>query len=987
MKKYLKLFLVFIVAFCLTINVNAEIKTREEAKELASKYVDDCVDFLSKVDDYITSTDLDNIEYNLLDLEENNDQLKEISKKGLDPEHIINSLSVIIDELDGGQFTNLFIEYEDETVLLNRLLEEGKELRDYFNSFEKSKKNLLNNDAVEVFKVIKDGLNTEESKTVSKDVLNILVEEFVFRYKYDLEESETLEDIKKSIEKFNKNYETLELIINDLYKIVDEWQKIYDDYNIDDQEGFLLIVTKDFKDDLINEVNDLANAITSRIIDFGGYTEENQAMLSKIYKLYTKHTEELIEHVPSLFKESIKTFDDTFKQSIIDNLNVEYINFVSTDYNSVTLEFPEVAIATGYKIAYSTKEFTNTVKGSFGTTKIISNVNGIVTAKITGLTIDKEYYLRVVPYLTVKTKVKGKTKSTTYYGNEETISNKKTDVTNLTYIKATPKLENVKNLKVVPNTVTSLKLSWDKVSGATAYSIFECDGDNCKYIASITKTTYTDKGRSYTKKVKEKKKTVTKTFYDGLELGNEYTYKVVAVRKLTVNKKAEYHFSSLFTKEDNTLLDAKKSVSGFSTREKELVGENKVSGTPRPIIKLDEEVMASSSKVGPNALDAKFETINSKDGIVKVNVTKVDYEEGTLSYGYKVTLDNEVIVEDVFEEFKDEFEINNLLIGKTYEITIIPYLTINEVKVAGTEKVYKYKTISAKVNYTVETTEESYPYVIINMDLTNQKEGTIVRLFRSTNNKSWTTVKEFTVNGDNFTYTDTKTTSGTKKYYYRVVTSTDKVKNKKTKKYTYNNNSLYANTTISTVLDKVLNFTIEQVEYNQVKLAWDKVKGAQGYQIYRSTTGKSGSFSKVATVTDLEYTDSKFNVGQKYYYCVRAYYKVNKKTTKYGSFSDKVNLATVLNNPVSNEDHTFTIVEGMTSYIIYNDSNEVIKTIALTDKDKELGKVVIDYESLGLKYDTPIKVQAAYKYSYKSGSKKKSFTIKSQIVNVFIPIF
>lgn len=75
-----------------------------------------------------------------------------------------------------------------------------------------------------------------------------------------------------------------------------------------------------------------------------------------------------------------------------------------------------------------------------------------------------------------------------------------------------------------------------------------------------------------------------------------------------------------------------------------------------------------------------------------------------------------------------------------------------------------------------------------------------------------------------------------------------------------------------------------------IKLSWDKVSGAKGYQIYRSTTGKTGSFKKVATAKGTNYTDMDLASSTTYYYKVRAYGKQNGKNV-YGAFS-KADLST-----------------------------------------------------------------------------------------------
>lgn len=71
---------------------------------------------------------------------------------------------------------------------------------------------------------------------------------------------------------------------------------------------------------------------------------------------------------------------------------------------------------------------------------------------------------------------------------------------------------------------------------------------------------------------------------------------------------------------------------------------------------------------------------------------------------------------------------------------------------------------------------------------------------------------------------------------------------------------------------------------NQIKLSWSKVSNAKGYVIFRSTTGKSGSYKKLTTVKGkTNYTDKKLKSSKTYYYAVRAYRVKNGKTT-YGPY-------------------------------------------------------------------------------------------------------
>ena len=70
---------------------------------------------------------------------------------------------------------------------------------------------------------------------------------------------------------------------------------------------------------------------------------------------------------------------------------------------------------------------------------------------------------------------------------------------------------------------------------------------------------------------------------------------------------------------------------------------------------------------------------------------------------------------------------------------------------------------------------------------------------------------------------------------------------------------------------------------DRIKLQIKTVKGASGYQIYRSTS-KNGNYQKVAETSSATYLDKKRSAGKTYYYKVRAI-KKQKSGTGYGSFS------------------------------------------------------------------------------------------------------
>lgn len=85
----------------------------------------------------------------------------------------------------------------------------------------------------------------------------------------------------------------------------------------------------------------------------------------------------------------------------------------------------------------------------------------------------------------------------------------------------------------------------------------------------------------------------------------------------------------------------------------------------------------------------------------------------------------------------------------------------------------------------------------------------------------------------------------------------------------------------STKSTTVINSSIQTVstDYNKIKIGWAKVPGADGYEVYRSTTS-DGKYSRVGTVTKcstVSFTNSGVTTGRTYFYRVRAYRMIDGK--------------------------------------------------------------------------------------------------------------
>lgn len=129
-------------------------------------------------------------------------------------------------------------------------------------------------------------------------------------------------------------------------------------------------------------------------------------------------------------------------------------------------------------------------------------------------------------------------------------------------------------------------------------------------------------------------------------------------------------------------------------------------------------------------------------------------------------------------------------------------------------------------------------------------------------------------------YTD-KTASVNQYFYYKV---------KATNGYAYCTSPLSSSTTRGIIL-KAPTVTVKRISKKYARLTWKKNTKATGYEIYRSTKKNSG-YKKIATLTSkskVSYTDKTVKKNKTYYYRVKAYRTLDKKTF-YGVKSVRVKI-------------------------------------------------------------------------------------------------
>lgn len=135
-------------------------------------------------------------------------------------------------------------------------------------------------------------------------------------------------------------------------------------------------------------------------------------------------------------------------------------------------------------------------------------------------------------------------------------------------------------------------------------------------------------------------------------------------------------------------------------------------------------------------------------------------------------------------------------------------------------------------------------------------------------------------------------------------------------------------------------------------VTWEKVEGAAKYQVYRSTTGKTGSYTRMSTTTKTEYVNTSAVEGKTYYYKVRALTEAGNS----GSFTDNVKIRCMGAKPelkVTNSEKTgnprlsWNKVKGAVKYQVYRSTSgktgtftriSVTKNTSLTNSSVVKGK-------------------------------------------------
>lgn len=180
--------------------------------------------------------------------------------------------------------------------------------------------------------------------------------------------------------------------------------------------------------------------------------------------------------------------------------------------------------------------------------------------------------------------------------------------------------------------------------------------------------------------------------------------------------------------------------------------------------------------------------------------------------------------------------------------------------------------------------------------------------------------------------------------------------------------------------------SVKTVKYNKVKLTWNKVASATGYEIYRSKT-KNGTYKKVATVNSGSTVNKTIvaTTGTKFYYKVKAF-KKSSSSMVYSSYSNVLSAKTKLGKPILSKiikktsksvKLTWKKLDGASRYEIYMKTGSEGKYKKI--KTVSSGKTTFTKTKLtkGKKYSFKIKAYNKAGKVYSVWSNVKSVSIKN----------
>ena len=352
------------------------------------------------------------------------------------------------------------------------------------------------------------------------------------------------------------------------------------------------------------------------------------------------------------------------------------------------------------------------------------------------------------------------------------------------------------------------------------------------------------------------------------ESGNKYTYTGSQIKPKLVSVTADVTYQA----EDGTTETTTKTITGF----KNVTYKNNTSiGTGYAVVTIEGKKVEVPFTIEFGKVTS-FKATSTSYSTIKLTWNKVPGASGYVIYRTLSDADNYKKIKTITSGSTTSYSNTKLPLGESYRYKIRPYRKVDGKTVYGELSNSYLKKVRPATPTISSVKKASYDSLKISWEKVSGASG--YRVYRSTSaDGEYKRIKTLK-GGSKLSYTDDGLTCG-KTYYYKV--RSYRTKNLK-KVFSWASEGKAGRTTPAKT-----NFNEETMSwYSSAELSWDKSKGATGYEIYRSTSAKSG-FKKVKTIKSAKttkWTNTGLKGTIKYYYKIRPYKTVN-GTKVYGAYS------------------------------------------------------------------------------------------------------
>jgi alpha-tubulin suppressor-like RCC1 family protein/fibronectin type 3 domain-containing protein len=500
------------------------------------------------------------------------------------------------------------------------------------------------------------------------------------------------------------------------------------------------------------------------------------------YSVIARYDYDNENSVFSSFSEDLEVIAETPR---VTNLNAE-----SLSTTSLGLSWDAYPNASGYEVYRS-----NAYDGVYTLIATITTTNYTNTS----LTLGQDYYYKVRAYVMVE--------GVKQYSGYSNIAS------------AYPTLSAPTNLTATPASLTSIKVSWNAVTGASGYSLFYTglyDSD-WYYITDVTGTSYT---------------------HTNLVTGEYYFYMVVAFKTL-----ADDVIYSDFT----------------------------------------DYVYSKPTLIAPTNLTVTSLTYDS----ARVSFNPVSGASGYFVY---IKGENDSTYTRVYDGTLTTITLNDLTPGIEYNVAVLSYFYYNSELVTGlaTEQLFR-TTLSAPV--------VSGKMLTLNSAQLTWNAVPGASLYHVYKKNNATQNFELVISTADLTYTMNELVTGSVNTF--KVVACGEFEGVPVCSQDSNVFSLTSALSIPTGLN------ISSIDYNAIELSFTASDGVSGYEIYRATSS-TGTYTKIATITAVTYTNSGLSFNTSYFYKIRSYVTIDGVTTYSGYttvISGKTALKAVSNPAAQSSDY------------------------------------------------------------------------------------